>query len=69
MEAYLKHYRAIAGVHTPLFDETAVTEIHPGAGGLFRKANHLARGALIAAAQDLSGTVVANHVRLPAGSD
>jgi type II secretory pathway predicted ATPase ExeA len=66
MEGYLKHHLAIAGVQTPLFDETAVTAIHQGAGGLFRKANHLARGSLIAAAQDSARTVCANHVRLAA---
>jgi len=66
MEAYLKHHLAIAGVKTSPFDETAVPAIHQGAGGLFRKANHLARGALIAAAQDLSLTVSADHVRLAA---
>ena len=33
-------------------------------GGLFRKANHLARGALIAAAKEKSMTVSAEHVRL-----
>lgn len=66
MEAYLKHHLAIAGVKTPLFDETAITAIHQGAGGLFRKANHLARGSLIAAAQDQVMTVSANHVRLAA---
>ncbi len=66
MEAYLKHRLAIAGVKTLPFDETAITAIHQGAGGLFRKANHLARGALIAAAHDRSITVSANHVRLAA---
>lgn len=66
MEVYLKHHLAIAGVKTPLFDETAVTAIQQGAGGLFRKANHLARGALIAAAHNQSMTVSADHVRLAA---
>jgi type II secretory pathway predicted ATPase ExeA len=47
-----------------LFDEQAVTAIHQGSGGLFRKANHLARGALIAAAQSQSTVVNAEHVRV-----
>ena len=50
----------------PLFDDTAITAIHQGAGGLFRKANHLARGALIAAAHGQSRKVCADHVRLAA---
>ena len=48
------------------FDENAVTAIHQGSGGLLRKANHLARGALIVAAKQKSLTVGAEHVRLAA---
>jgi general secretion pathway protein A len=64
MEQYLTHHLAIAGVKKNLFDPSAVTAIHQGSGGLFRKANNLARGALIAAARDQSSTVTAEHVRL-----
>jgi general secretion pathway protein A len=64
MEQYLTHHLAIAGVKKNLFDPSAVTAIHQGSGGLFRKANNLARGALIAAARDQSRTVTAEHVRL-----
>jgi len=64
MEAYLKHHLAIAGMSRMLFDDNAVTAIHQGSGGLFRKANHLARGAIIAAAQDQSQSVNAEHVRI-----
>jgi type II secretory pathway predicted ATPase ExeA len=66
MEQYLTHHLAIAGVKTNPFEEAAVTAIHQGSGGLFRKANHLARGALIAAAKEKSTTVSAEHVRLAA---
>jgi type II secretory pathway predicted ATPase ExeA len=64
MESYLKHHLSIAGMDRMLFDPAAITAIHQGAGGLFRKANHLARGALIAAAQDQTSTVNAEHVRI-----
>lgn len=64
MEEYLKHHLSIAGVKNHLFEETAVTAIHQGSGGLFRKANHLARGAIIAAAAHQSTRVTAEHVRL-----
>ena len=64
MENYLRHHLAIAGVNRMLFDEAALTAIHQGSGGLFRKANHLARGALIAAAKNDSSLVTAEHVRL-----
>lgn len=66
MEQYLKHHLKIAGIKTNPFDETAMTAIHQGSGGLFRKANHLARGALIAAAKEKSTIVTAEHVRLAA---
>ncbi|HDZ23289.1 MAG TPA: AAA family ATPase [Desulfobacteraceae bacterium] len=64
MEQYLEHHLSIAGIHKNLFDPSAITAIHQGSGGLFRKANHLARGALIAAAKEKSMAVSAEHVRL-----
>jgi type II secretory pathway predicted ATPase ExeA len=64
MEDYLKHHLYIAGVKQNLFDQTAITAIQQASGGLFRKANHLARGALIAAAAQQHTVVNAEHVRL-----
>jgi type II secretory pathway predicted ATPase ExeA len=64
MEAYLNHHLRIAGLNHTVFSEQAVTAIHQGSGGLFRKANHLARGALIAAATEKYQQVSAEHVRL-----
>jgi general secretion pathway protein A len=66
MQQYIEHHLAIAGVSRNLFAEAAVTAIHQGAGGLFRKANNLARGALIVAAHQKEMTVTAEHVRLAA---
>jgi type II secretory pathway predicted ATPase ExeA len=64
MEQYLKHHLKLAGVKNDLFQDAAVTAIHQGSGGLLRKANHLARGALVAAADSKCTTVNAEHVRL-----
>jgi general secretion pathway protein A len=64
MQAYIKHHLAIVGIKQNLFDQNAITAIHQGSGGLFRKANHLARGALIAAAAKQCTVVNAEHVRL-----
>jgi type II secretory pathway predicted ATPase ExeA len=64
MNQYLVHHLAIAGVNTNVFDDAATTAIHQGSGGIFRKANNLARGALIAATNQKSQTVSAEHVRL-----
>ncbi len=66
MEDYLLHHLAIAGRHENLFEPAAITAIHQGSGGLFRKANHLARGAIIVAAQAKSPQVTADHVRIAA---
>jgi len=66
MQQYLDHHLMLAGVEHSVFDETAVTAIHQGSGGLFRKANHLARGALIAASKTKANMVTAEHVRLAA---
>jgi type II secretory pathway predicted ATPase ExeA len=66
MEQYLKHHLKLSGVKNNLFQDAAVTAIHQGSGGLLRKANHLARGALIAAAAAKSTMVEPEHVRLAA---
>lgn len=66
MGLYLAHHTQIAGIKADLFDAPATLAIHQGSGGLLRKANHLARGALIAAAKQQSQLVCADHVRLAA---
>ncbi|MGA9752562.1 MAG: AAA family ATPase [Acidobacteriota bacterium] len=66
MEQYLSHHLSLTGVKSSLFDDAAITAIHQGSGGTFRKANHLARGALVAAANNQSTIVTADHVRLAA---
>jgi len=66
METYLRHHLAVAGVERNLFDSPAVVAIHQGSGGLFRKANHLARGGLIAAAAEKANVVSTEHIRLAA---
>jgi len=64
MENYLNHHLRLAGVNLLVFSDQAITAIHQGSGGLFRKANHLARGSLIAAAAEKCQQVSAEHVRL-----
>jgi len=64
MENYLNHHLRLAGVNLSVFSDQAITAIHQGSGGLFRKANHLARGSLIAAAAEKCQQVSAEHVRL-----
>lgn len=64
MAHYLEHHLKIAGVKTQLFSPEAITAIQQGSGGLLRRANNLARGALVAAADEKCQQVAAEHVRL-----
>lgn len=63
-QAYLKHHLEIAGVKKQLFSGEAMIAIHQGSGGLLRKANILARGALMAAAREQSQLVSPENVRI-----
>jgi type II secretory pathway predicted ATPase ExeA len=64
MKAYVLHHLRIAGAHEEIFSEEAITAIHQGSGGLLRRANNLARGAMLAAATEQAPVVSAEHVRL-----
>ncbi|MDT8396729.1 MAG: AAA family ATPase [bacterium] len=64
MAGYIKHHLQVAGVKNQLFADEAILAIHQGSGGLLRRANHLAKGALMAAAAEKSQIVAAEHVRI-----
>lgn len=64
MEEYLNHHLTVAGLKDSLFAEEAITAIHQGSGGLLRRANHLAKGALLGAAREQCRIVSAEHVRI-----
>jgi len=66
MPEYLMHQLNVAGLKEMLYEQPAITAIHQGSGGILRKANMLARGALLAAAFKKSRVVTAEHVRLAA---
>jgi type II secretory pathway predicted ATPase ExeA len=66
MKEYLNHHIRLAGIDIDIFTDQAITAIHQGSGGLLRKANHLARGALVAAVAKKEMNVSAEHVRLAA---
>ncbi|CAO0822662.1 hypothetical protein DFAR_3210009 [Desulfarculales bacterium] len=66
MQAYLLHHLNIAGVEQNLFSDPAVTAIQQNSGDLFRRANHLARGAITAAAEGQTQVVSPEHVRIAA---
>ncbi len=64
MSSYINHHTALAGINQPLFQQQAIFAIHQGSGGLLRRANALARGALIAAADRNCSLVSPEHVRI-----
>ena len=66
MHGYLVHHLRLADTRdgAELPRDQAVMAVHQGSGGLLRRANHLARGALMAAAREGCALVSAEHVRL-----
>ena len=66
MEEYISHHLAQAGTKKGLFNESAITAIHQGSGGILRKANNLAKGGLIAAANEGENLVTPRHIRMAA---
>lgn len=64
MVAYLTHHLTIAGRSKDIFSDDAVTAIHQSSGGLLRRAGILARGALLAAAQEKCPLTTGEHVRI-----
>jgi len=65
-EAYLMHHLSLAGNSQKIFTDPSITAIHRLSGGMLRKINHIARGALIAAAKQQSQLVEPNHVQIAA---
>ncbi len=63
MTAYLQHHIKLAGGKPGLFSDPARLAIYQSSGGFYRKANHLTRGALIAAAAEKCQIVSPEHVR------
>ena len=64
MTEYLSHHITLAGTSRNPFTDDAVFAIHQGSGGLLRKANSLAKAAMLAAAMEQNHAVSAEHVRL-----
>ena len=64
MKGYLLHHLSISGGTDELLSPEAITAIHQSSGGMLRRANHLARGAMMAAAAENAPVVSADHVRL-----
>jgi len=64
MKGYIEHHLRLAGTDKPIFAEEAILAIHQNSGGLLRRANIIARGAMMAAAMEKSQIVSGEHIRL-----
>ena len=64
MEEYLSHHLELAGLKKSIFPEPTVFAIHQSSGGILRRANFIAKAAMLAATIDQQHTVSAEHVRI-----
>lgn len=64
MKGYIEHHLKLAGTDKTIFAEEAILAIHQTSGGLLRRANIIARGAMLAAAREKSQIVSGEHIRL-----
>lgn len=66
MGEYVEHHLKIAGAKKRLLSDAAVAAVHQGSAGVLRRANHLCRGALVAAAAEGRDEATPEHVRIAA---
>lgn len=64
MKGYIEHHLKLAGVEKSIFAEEAILAVHQNSGGLLRRANIIARGAMMAAAMEKSQIISGEHIRL-----
>ena len=66
MEEYLNHHLEFAGLKKKIFPAETVFAIHQSSGGILRRANSIAKAAMLAALMDKQQTVSPEHVRMAA---
>ncbi len=64
MEEYLKHHLELAGLKQNIFSAETAFAIHQSSGGILRRANLIAKTAMLAAVMDEQHTVSPEHVRM-----
>lgn len=64
MAEYILHHIKLVGGKKQIYSDQAITAIHQGSAGFLRKANALAKGALMAASIDKADAIEAEHVRI-----
>ncbi|MCP4113393.1 MAG: AAA family ATPase [Desulfobacteraceae bacterium] len=63
MDDYINHHLSIVGIKKNIFNDNAISAIYQGSAGFLRKANLLARGAIIACMIDKDNIINEEHVR------
>jgi len=66
MVEYLLHHLKLAGSNRKIFSDDSIFAIHQSSGGLLRRANFLAKTAMMAAAMEENQMVTPEHVRIAA---
>lgn len=66
MIEYLEHHLKLAGSTKNIFTDDSIFAIHQSSGGLLRKANFLAKTAMMAAAMEENHLITPEHVRIAA---
>jgi len=64
MTEYLEHHLQIAGLKKSIFSDDAIFAIHQCTGGILRRANSVAKTAMLAASMEDEQQVTAEHVRI-----
>lgn len=64
MEEYLNHHLKLAGLKESVFITETIFAIHQSSGGILRRANFIAKAAMLAAVMDKQHTVSPEHVRI-----
>lgn len=66
MGEYIEHHLKIAGMRKKILTDAAIGAVHQSSAGVLRRANHLCRGALVAAAAEGRDEVTPEHIRIAA---
>lgn len=64
MEEYLNHHLQLAGLKNSILPEETIFAIQQSSGGILRRANSIAKAAMLAAAMDKQNMVSPEHVRM-----
>jgi type II secretory pathway predicted ATPase ExeA len=64
MEEYLNHHLRLTGLKENIFPAETVFSIHQSSGGILRRANFIAKAAMLAAVMNKQHRISPEHVRM-----